>query len=296
MNTQPTIAAYEKTHYRTASVHGLDIYYREAGLPDRPTVLLLHGFPTSSHMFRELIPALAEDFHVIAPDYPGFGQSSAPDADKFAYTFDHLAEVMMAFLEKIGCTRFALFMQDYGAPVGFRIATRYPDWITALLVQNANAYIEGINMEAFAPVQPFWKNRTAETEAPVRGFLTAQTTKFQYTHGVRDVAAISPDTWLHDQALLDRPGNDRIQLALLHDYRNNPSRYAEWQDYLRKHQPPTLIAWGRNDPFFSEAGARAYLKDVPDAELHLLDTGHFALEEDGPLIAELIRDFLHNHV
>jgi pimeloyl-ACP methyl ester carboxylesterase len=296
MNTQPTAAAYEKTHYRTASVHGLDIFYREAGLPDRPTVLLLHGFPTSSHMFRELIPALAVDFHVIAPDYPGFGQSSAPDADKFAYTFDHLAEVMMAFLEKTGCTRFALFMQDYGAPVGFRIATRHPDWITALLVQNANAYIEGINMEAFAPVQPFWASRTAETETPVRGFLAAQTTKFQYTHGTRNPAAISPDNWQHDQALLDRPGNDRIQLALLHDYRNNASRYAEWQDYLRKHQPPTLITWGRNDPFFTEAGARAYLKDVPDAELHLLDTGHFALEEDGPLIAELIRDFLHNHV
>jgi pimeloyl-ACP methyl ester carboxylesterase len=296
MNAPTASPAYAKTSYRTATVNGLDIFYREAGSPQNPTVLLLHGFPTSSHMFRELIPALAEDFHVIAPDYPGFGQSSAPDADSFNYTFDHLAEVVEEFLQQIGCTRFALFMQDYGAPVGFRIASRHPEWINALLVQNANAYLEGINLEAFAPVQPFWANRIPETEAPVRGLLTMQTTKFQYTHGVRNPAAISPDTWVHDQSLLDRPGNDRIQLALLHDYRNNPPRYAEWQAYLRQHQPATLITWGKNDPFFTEAGARAYLKDLPDAELHLLDTGHFALEEDGPLIASLIRRFLRKHV
>jgi len=284
--------AYAKTVHRTVFVNGLDIFYREAGSPNRPTVLLLHGFPTSSHMYRELIPALANDFHVIAPDYPGFGQSSAPDADEFEYTFDHLAEVMDAFLRQVGCTRFALFMQDYGSPIGFRIAAKHPEWVSALLVQNANAYLEGINMEAFAPVQPFWANRTAETEAPVRGFLAPETTKFQYTHGARNPAAISPDNWQHDQALLDRPGNDRIQLALLHDYQNNVPRFEEWQTYLRKHQPPTLITWGKNDPFFTEAGARAYLKDLPKAELHLLDTGHFALEEEGPLIATLIREFL----
>jgi nuclear transport factor 2 (NTF2) superfamily protein/alpha-beta hydrolase superfamily lysophospholipase len=286
--------AYAKTAYHTAAVHGLDIFYREAGTPDRPTVLLLHGFPTSSHMFRELIPALAADYHVIAPDYPGFGQSSAPDADKFDYTFDHLAEVMEAFLQQIGCTRFSMFMQDYGSPIGFRIAAKHPEWVSALLVQNANAYVEGINMEAFAPVQPFWASRTAETEAPVRSFLAAGTTKFQYTHGARNPAAISPDNWQHDQPLLDRPGNDRVQLALLHDYQNNVPCYAEWQAYLRRHQPPTLITWGKNDPFFTEAGARAFLRDLPQAELHLLDTGHFALEEDGPLIATLNRaDFVN---
>jgi pimeloyl-ACP methyl ester carboxylesterase len=284
--------AYHKTTYHTATVGGLEIFYREAGSPERPAVLLLHGFPTSSHMYRQLIPALAADYHVIAPDYPGFGQSSAPDAAEFTYTFDHLAEVMESFLNQIGCTRFALYMQDYGSPVGFRIAEKNPEWITVLIVQNANAYLEGINMETFAPMQPFWANRTAETEAQVRGFLAAGTTKFQYTHGTRNPAAISPDNWTHDQALLDRPGNDRIQLTLLHDYQNNVPRYAGWQAYFRKHQPPTLITWGKNDPFFTEAGARAYLKDLPKAELHLFATGHFALEEDGPEIAALIREFV----
>ncbi len=247
-------------------------------------------------MYRELIPALAGEFHVIAPDYPGFGQSSAPNANGFGYTFDHLAEVMESFVKQVGCTRFALFMQDYGGPVGLRLAAKHPEWVKALLVQNANAYAAGINLKTFAPMQPFWANRTAETEAPVRSFLTLETTKFQYTHGTRNPETISPDNWTHDQPLLDRPGNDRIQLALLHDYQNNPPRYAEWQAYFRKHQPPTLITWGRNDPFFTEAGARAYLKDLPGAELHLFETGHFALEEDGPVIASLARDFLKRHL
>ena len=288
--------AYPKTNYCTVNIDGLDIFYREAGSVKQPTVLLLHGFPTSSHMFRELIPALAEHFHVIAPDYPGFGQSSAPGVEQFKYSFDHLADVMESFLEQIGCTNFALYMQDYGSPVGFRIATRHPNWVKALLIQNANAYVEGINMEAFSPMQAFWKQRTAETETPVRGFLAAQTTRFQYTHGARSPAAISPDNWQHDQPLLDRPGNDQIQLALLHDYQNNVPRYADWQAYLRRHQPPTLITWGKNDPFFTVDGAKAYLKDLPDAELHLLDTGHFALEEDGPLIAGHILDFLSRNL
>jgi pimeloyl-ACP methyl ester carboxylesterase len=243
-----------------------------------------------------LIPALAVNYHVVAPDYPGFGQSGAPDPAVFAYTFDHLAGVMEAFLKQIGCTRFALFMQDYGSPVGFRIAARHPDWIAALLIQNANAYVEGINREAFKPLEPFWARRTEETEKPVRAFLAAETTRFQYTHGARNPAAISPDNWLHDQALLDRPGNDRIQLALLHDYQSNLPRYAEWQAYMRRHQPPALITWGANDPFFTTAGARAYLRDLPGAELHLLDTGHFALEEDGGVIAGDIRNFLGKKV
>lgn len=290
-----TLTPLPKTYYRTVEINGLNIFYREAGSTDKPTILLLHGFPTSSHMYRELIPALAQEYHVIAPDYPGFGQSSAPDAASFDYTFDRLAAVMETFLEKIGCTRFALYMQDYGAPIGFRIITRHPEWVTALLIQNANAYLEGINMEAFAPVQPFWASRTPETEKPVRNLLLADTTRFQYLHGARNPASVSPDTWLHDQALLDRPGNDRVQLALLHDYRNNPPKYPQWQEYLRQHQPPALITWGRNDPFFTEAGARAYLKDLPKAELHLLDTGHFALEEDVSTIASLIRKFLTQH-
>ena len=290
------MGAYPKTTYHKVAVDGLEIFYRQGGSPEKPTVLLLHGFPTSSHMFRELIPALATSYHVIAPDYPGFGQSGAPEAATFTYTFDHLAEVMESFLKQIGCTRFALFMQDYGSPVGFRLAAKNPEWISALLIQNANAYVEGINLETFKPLQPFWANRTAETEPPVRGFLAAETTKFQYTHGARNPAAISPDNWVHDQTLLDRPGNDLIQLALLHDYQNNVPRYAEWQAYLRKHQPPTLITWGKNDPFFTEAGARSYLKDLPGAEFHLFDTGHFALEEDGDVIAGHILKFLHTKV
>jgi len=293
--TQTSLSNPTKTHYHTVSVNGLDIFYREAGDATKPAILLLHGFPSSSHMYRELMPALAANHHVIAPDYPGFGQSSALDATSFSYSFDHLAEVMESFLEQIGYTRFALFMQDYGSPVGFRIASNQPEWISALIIQNANAYVEGINMAAFAPLQPFWADWNTQTEKPVRGFLAAETTKFQYSHGVRDLSAISPDAWLHDQTLLDRPGNDRIQLSLLHDYQNNVPLYSHWQDYLRTNEPPTLITWGKNDPFFTEAGARAYLKDVPKAELHFFDTGHFALEEDCLEIAELILNFLQRN-
>jgi len=293
--TQTSLSNPTKTHYHTVSVNGLDIFYREAGDATKPAILLLHGFPSSSHMYRELMPALAANHHVIAPDYPGFGQSSALDATSFSYSFDHLAEVMESFLEQIGYTRFALFMQDYGSPVGFRIASNQPEWISALIIQNANAYVEGINMAAFAPLQPFWADWNTQTEKPVRGFLAAETTKFQYSHGVRDLSAISPDAWLHDQTLLDRPGNDRIQLSLLHDYQNNVPLYSQWQDYLRTNEPPTLITWGKNDPFFTEAGARAYLKDVPKAELHFFDTGHFALEEDCLEIAELILNFLQRN-
>lgn len=281
--------------YRLQTVSGLDIFYREAGPVDRPTLVLLHGFPTSSHMFRDLIPLLAQDYRVVAPDYPGFGRSSAPTAEEFGYTFDRLAEVMEEFLVAIGCTRFSLYLQDYGAPVGLRIAARHPDWVQALVIQNANAYVEGISA-AFDPFRPFWSERTAETEIPARGLLTPEMTRFQFVHGTRDAATVSPDAWVHAQAGLDRPGNIRIQLDLLHDYRNNPPRYAEWQAYFRRHQPPTLIAWGRHDPFFTEAGARAYLRDLPQAELHLLETGHFALEEDAPAIAALMRAFLTRHL
>ncbi|HTL18161.1 MAG TPA: alpha/beta hydrolase [Patescibacteria group bacterium] len=288
-----TVPAYAKVGYQTATIDRLNIFYREAGDPKRPAIVLLHGFPTSSHMYRELLPALGLEYHVIAPDYPGFGYSSVPEADSFDYTFDRLARVMEAFLQKIGTTRFALYMQDYGSPVGLRIASRHPDWVRALIIQNANAYLEGVG-PAFEAFKPFWKERNTETEKPIRSFLNLETTKFQYTHGTLNPMAISPDNWHHDQALLDRTGNDRVQLALLHDYRNNPPLYPQWQNYFRTHQPPTLIPWGKNDPFFTEAGARAYLRDLPQAELHLLDTGHFALEEKGPEIATLIRSFLKN--
>jgi pimeloyl-ACP methyl ester carboxylesterase len=280
--------------HRTLIVDGLDIFYREAGSPDKPTLMLLHGFPTSSHMFRNLMLTLADEFHIIAPDYPGYGQSSAPSANEFDYTFDRLAGVIEAFLIKLNVTRFALYIQDFGAPVGLRIAARHPEWISALIVQNGNAYLEGISA-AFEAFKPFWQNRNAETEAPLRGFLALGTTKFQYTHGARNVEAISPDTWTHDQALLDRPGNDLIQLSLLQDYQNNPPQYAVWQDYFRRHQPPTLITWGKNDPFFTEDGAHAYLKDLPNAELHLLDSGHFALEEEVNTIGALISRFMNQH-
>ncbi len=289
MITLPTV------RHRTLNVNGLDIFYREAGSPDKPTLVLLHGFPTSSHMFRNLMLMLADEFHIIAPDYPGYGQSSAPSANEFDYTFDRLAGVIETFLIKLNLTRFALYIQDFGAPVGLRIAARHPDWISALIVQNGNAYIEGISA-AFETFKPFWQDRTAKTEVPLRGFLTLGTTKFQYTHGARNIEAISPDTWTHDQALLDRPGNDLIQLSLMHDYQNNPPQYAVWQEYFRKHQPPTLITWGKNDPFFTEDGARAYLKDLPNAELHLLDSGHFALEEDANTIGALISRFMNQHV
>jgi pimeloyl-ACP methyl ester carboxylesterase len=282
------------TRLRTVQVEGLDIAYREAGPADRPAILLLHGFPTSSHMYRHLIPALADRYHVIAPDYPGFGASSAPDAGSFTYSFDRIAEIMEKFLVAIGCTRFALYMQDYGAPVGLRLAARHPEWVSALLVQNANAYVEGIS-PAFDAFKPFWAGRTPATEAPVRALLTPAMTRFQFVQGTRRPAALEPEAWDHAQAHLDRAGNDLVQLALLHDYRNNPPRYPEWHEYFRRHQPPTLIVWGRNDPFFTEAGARAFLRDLPQAQLHLLDTGHFALEEDLEAIVLLIRDFLPRH-
>lgn len=289
-----TAPAYAKATYHTVKVEGLDLFYREAGNPKNPTVLLLHGFPTSSHMFRELIPALASKYHVVAPDYPGYGHSSAPDATAFNYTFDHLATVVEAALLQIGCTNFTVYVQDYGAPVGFRLAAKHPEWIRGLIVQNGNAYEEGFG-PGFEAIKVFWQDRNAETEKPLRGAMTLEGTKFQYLHGMRAPEATSPDDWTLAQQLLDRPGNERIQLDLFYDYRNNPPRYPEWQAYFRKYQPPTLIVWGKNDPFFPEPGARAYLRDLPKAELHLLDTGHFALEEDGPEIAARILKFLKMH-
>jgi pimeloyl-ACP methyl ester carboxylesterase len=290
---QPTSSAdLTKVYHRTVQVDGLDIFYREAGPKDAPTVLLLHGFPTSSHMFRNLIPALADRYHVIAPDYPGYGSSSAPAVEDFEYTFDNLADVVEQFTDKVGLKKYSLYLMDYGAPIGFRLAVRHPERIEALIVQNGNAYDEGIDNEFWAPIKSYWQERSAERGDPLRSLLTLGATKWQYTHGVRDTKAISPDTWNHVQPLLDRPGNQEIQLALFHSYGSNPPLYPQWQAYLRQHQPPTLVVWGKNDPIFPAAGAHPYKRDLKNLEFHLLDTGHFALEEDGALIAQLIGDFL----
>lgn len=292
----PVVADETSVRYRTVEIDGLDVFYREAGPPEAPTVLLLHGFPTSSHMFRDLIPRLADKFHVVAPDYPGFGYSSAPPADEFDYTFDNLARVVTKFIDRVGLERYSLYLMDYGAPVGFRIAAAAPQRVDSLIIQNGNAYDEGIDNDFWTPVKKYWANRTDANGDALRGLLTLDGTKWQYTHGVRDVEAISPDTWGHVQPLLDRPGNQEIQLALFYSYGSNPPLYPAWQEYLRTHQPPTLIVWGKNDAIFPAAGAYPYKRDLEDLEFHLLDTGHFALEEDGAEIARLMLNFLDRKV
>ncbi len=280
------------TIYNRTKVQGHEVFYREAGPKDAPTMVLLHGFPSSSHMFRDLIPKLADRFHIIAPDFVGFGYSAHPSTQEFKYTFDSLASVVEELLfQKLNLKRFSIYVQDYGSPVGFRIASKNPQAIDAIIVQNGNAYVEGLSA-AWEPLRALWTTRTAETEKQVRAFLTAETTKFQYTHGVKDVTKISPDSYTFDQLFLDRPGNDAVQLALFYNYASNVALYPEWQGYFRKHQPPTLIVWGMNDPFFTVEGAKAFQRDLPKAELHLLDTGHFALEEESEIIAAHIRRFL----
>jgi pimeloyl-ACP methyl ester carboxylesterase len=280
------------TTYNYADVHGNKMFYREAGDKKAPTIVLLHGFPSSSHMYRNLIPQLADAFHVIAPDYVGFGYSDAPNAADFAYTFDNLAKhVERLLFGVLGLKKFSIYVQDYGAPVGYRIASKHPQAIDAIIVQNGNAYVEGIG-GAFDPMKPFWADRNTETEKPVRALLTLETTTFQYTYGAKNPKQISPDNWTFDQIFLDRPGNDAIQLDLLHDYQSNVALYDGWHEYFRTSQPRTLILWGKNDPFFTVEGAKAYQRDLPKAELNLLDTGHFALEEEGDFIAERIKAFL----
>ncbi|HEX3893872.1 MAG TPA: alpha/beta fold hydrolase [Terracidiphilus sp.] len=279
------------TTFQHATVRGLKMFYREAGSKTSPTIVLLHGFPSSSHMFRDLIPLLAEAFHVIAPDYIGFGYSDAPGVNDFDYTFDNLAHYVEEFLfGTLGLKKFNIYLQDYGAPIGYRIAFKHQDAIEGIVVQNGNAYAEGIGA-AFDPMKAFWANRTPETEVPVLALLTLQTTVFQYTHGVEDVSLINPDAYTMDQHFLDRPGNNAIQLNLLHNYQANLSHYDEWQTFFRNKQPKTLIVWGKNDPFFTVEGAKAYLRDIPKADLNLFDTGHFALEDHGDVIANKIVRF-----
>jgi pimeloyl-ACP methyl ester carboxylesterase len=279
-----------KVLYKTAVVEGLSIFYREAGDPGNPKLLLLHGFPASSHQYRNLISALSDRFHVVAPDYPGFGNSDMPSPDKFDYTFERLSEIIEGFLKKIGFTHLGLYVQDYGAPIGFRIATKHPDWIEALIIQNGNAYEEGLK-DFWIPIKAYWQNRSKENEAALKKFLTIDATKWQYTHGVRSIEAISPDNWLVDQPLLDRPGNDKIQLQLFYSYQTNPPLYPQWHEYFRRHQPPTLIAWGKNDQIFPADGAHPYKRDLKNIDFHLLDTGHFALEDCLDEIASNIRRF-----
>jgi pimeloyl-ACP methyl ester carboxylesterase len=268
------------------------IFYREAGIKEKtPTILLLHGFPSSSHMFRNLIPALASKFHLVAPDYPGFGNSSMPTVDEFQYTFDHLADIMDKFVEQIGLEKFSMYVMDYGAPIGYRLAVKHPERIESLIVQNGNAYDEGLR-EFWEPLKAYWHEPNEKNKEALRKFLTIESTRWQYTHGVKNENAISPDNWILDQSLLDRPGNKEIQLQLFYDYRSNPPLYLQWQEYFRKHQPPTLIVWGRNDYIFPKEGATPYQRDLNNIEVHLLDTGHFALEEESELIADLISRFL----
>lgn len=283
------------TLHKTTAIEGVDIFYREAGPADAPTVLLLHGFPTSSHMFRNLIPQLSDRFHVIAPDYPGFGNSGQPAMDEFEYSFENFSLVIEKLLAKLRIESYSLYLMDYGAPIGFRIAARHPEKVLSLIIQNGNAYDEGLK-EFWDPIKKYWNDRTSENAEPLKGFITREGVKWQFTHGVRNPAVISPDNWNMDLAHLGREGNSAIQLQLFYDYRTNVPLYPEWQRYFRKHQPPTLIVWGKNDIIFPADGAYPYKRDLNNLEFHLLDTGHFALEEDGDLIAEYINGFFSKQV
>jgi len=304
--------------YRTVSIDEVDVFYREAGDPHRPTILLLHGFPTSSHMFRDLIPKLADQYHLVAPDYPGYGFSSMPGVDDFEYSFDNFAQIIGKFTDEIGLDRYSLYLMDYGAPVGFRLAAAQPERIESLIIQNGNAYVEGIDNDFWEPIRAYWKNRGAvnqgldndfwknvkaaykqpamSNEDALRFLVTLGATKWQYTNGMPNVEAVSPDNWGHVQPLLDRDGNQEIQLQMFYSYGSNPPLYPSWQDYLRENQPPTLIVWGKNDEIFPAAGAEPYKRDLKDLEYHLIDTGHFALESHSQEIADLMRDFLNRKV
>ena len=279
------------THYKTVRIDDLSIFYREAGDPHAPTLLLLHGFPTSSHMYRDLIPALADRYHVVAPDLPGFGFSDAPDRKRFRYTFENLAKVIDSFTQVIGLDRFAIYVFDYGAPVGLRLALAHPERVTAIISQNGNAYEEGLS-DGWNPIQKYWKDPTAENRAALRQFLAPETTKWQYVHGVQAETLVAPEAYQLDSALLARPGNDEIQLDLFLDYASNVALYPKFQEYFRSKRPPMLAVWGKNDPFFLPPGAEAFKRDNPDAEVRFYDTGHFALETHATEIASAIRDFL----
>ena len=277
--------------YRTTDVDGFKVFYREAGPTSAPKLLLLHGFPSAGHMFRDLIPLLADRFHMVAPDLPGFGQSDMPPRNEFSYTFDNIAGVIGRFTEVIGFDRFAVYVFDYGAPTGFRLALRHPERITAIISQNGNAYEEGLS-DGWSPIRTYWEDPSPANRNALRVFLTPETTRWQYTHGVPDPTMVSPDGQNLDNFYLARPGADEIQLDLFADYRSNVALYPSFQEYFRKHKPPFLAVWGKNDPFFLPAGAEAFKRDMPHADVRFVDTGHFALETHCDEIASAIREFL----
>ena len=278
-------------HYRVANVGNHKVFYREAGDANRPTILLLHGFPTSSHMFRNLIPLLADRFHLLAPDLPGFGFTLSPERAHFPYTFDNLAKVIEAFTDTINLNRYSIYVFDYGAPTGFRLAMARPERVTAIITQNGNAYEEGLSA-GWAPIQTYWRDPSPANREAIRAMLTPETTKWQYVHGVQDETQVAPESYTLDLALLARPGNDEIQLDLFLDYANNIALYPKFHEYFAAHQPPLLAVWGKNDPFFLPPGAEAFRRDMPNAEIHFFDTGHFALETHTKEIAEAIAAFL----
>jgi pimeloyl-ACP methyl ester carboxylesterase len=286
-----TRASAMVTHHRFATIDGLEIFYREAGPVDAPTVLLLHGFPTSSHMFRHLIPALADRYHVIAPDYPGYGQSDMPDPATYDYTFDAFGNIVGKLLDGLGITKYAMYVMDYGAPVGWRLFLKSPESLTSLIVQNGNAYDEGLT-RFWDPIKTYWNDDSEQNRDALRWLVDLDTTKFQYLDGVDDPTRISPDNWVHDQALLDRPKNVEVQMDVMYDYRTNVPLYPAVQALFRKHQPPTLIVWGERDTIFPAEGAHPYKRDLTDLEFHLFPTGHFALEDRSDEMVPLIRDFL----
>jgi pimeloyl-ACP methyl ester carboxylesterase len=277
--------------FRKANVDGLNIFYREAGAREAPALLLLHGFPSASHMFRDLIPELVDRFRIVAPDLPGFGQSDMPDRDRFAYTFDNIARVMHGFTEVVGLHRFAMYVFDYGAPTGFRLATWHPERVVAIISQNGNAYEDGLS-DGWNPIRAYWQEPSQANRDALRAFLRPETTIWQYTHGVDDATRISPDGYSLDNFYLTRPGAEEPQLDLFQDYKSNVALYPTFQEYFRTHKPPLLAVWGKNDPFFLPAGAEAFRRDIPDATVRFFDTGHFALETHAVEIAAAIRDFL----
>jgi pimeloyl-ACP methyl ester carboxylesterase len=278
-------------HYHTVRLDDLDIFYRDAGPADAPVIVLLHGFPTSSNMFRQLIPRLSSSFRLIAPDYPGYGQSSAPDRQSFAYTFENVTDLVDRLLEKLGIGKYSLYVMDYGAPIGYRLALRHPERVESLIIQNGNAYDEGL-LEFWDPIKKYWRDPTPENRNALAFMVSPDTTRWQYQNGVQDTSLLDPSTWTLDQVLLDRPGNGEIQLDMLHDYGTNLPLYPAFQEFFRQYQPPTLIVWGKNDFIFPADGAFPYQRDLPAAEVHMLDTGHFALETHGEEIADRIERFL----
>ena len=282
------------TYHNTVKVNGINIFYREAGDVSKPTILLLHGYPTSSHMFRNLITDLSVQYHVLAPDYPGFGRSDQPLMKDFDYTFDNMSKIVEGFLKELKVTKYSIYLMDYGAPIGFRIAAKYPERIESLIIQNGNAYDEGLK-DFWVPIKKYWNDYTIENGKPLEGFHSPAGLKWQYTHGVQDSTKISPDNWSIDLQHLSREENNEIQLAMFYDYRTNVPLYPDWQQYFREHQPPTLIVWGKNDYIFPADGAYPYKKDLKNLEFHLLDTGHFALEEKGDEIANYILNFLQKN-